>query len=192
MIIYDLEIKRSIPDRNGSRQDGIEYCAGWEDYANMGIACLCVYDMATKRSRVFLDDNLKEFETLALSSDCIAGFNQTRFDNYVLAAKGVQLPNERCYDLLSEIYRKLGRRKSGYKLEDLAFANFRSRKPTNGANAPILWQQGKHGEVIDYCMNDVYLTYRLIDRVINCGYIFDPQNTSNKMYLRKPFTCFAV
>ena len=34
-LIYDLEIVKAIPDRNKPNEPGIEYCAGWDDHANM-------------------------------------------------------------------------------------------------------------------------------------------------------------
>jgi hypothetical protein len=34
-IIYDIEIKRSILGKREQPVDGIEYCSGWHDHANM-------------------------------------------------------------------------------------------------------------------------------------------------------------
>src|SRR3990167_9078166 len=34
-LIYDLEIKRAIPDKHGASIPGIKYCAGWHDHAAM-------------------------------------------------------------------------------------------------------------------------------------------------------------
>jgi hypothetical protein len=45
--IYDLEIAKAIPPKvDADRLPGIEYCGGWTDYANMGVACwaLCFLD----------------------------------------------------------------------------------------------------------------------------------------------------
>lgn len=38
-LIYDIEIVKGIPDKKKTMLEGIEYCAGWEDHANMGISC---------------------------------------------------------------------------------------------------------------------------------------------------------
>jgi hypothetical protein len=87
IIIYDLEILRAIPDRNGRRDEGIEYCEGWHDHANMGITVLGVFDYAEDRYRVFCLDNNQEFTNLVSERRplCV-GFNNIRFDNAVLSA----------------------------------------------------------------------------------------------------------
>lgn len=40
-------------------------------------------------------------------------------------------------------------------------------KSGNGELAPILWQDGKHQQVIDYCLNDVKLLRSLYFKFIN-------------------------
>lgn len=193
MIIYDIEIKKAIQGRNQTRYHNIEYCAGWDAYDDMGISVICAYDMATKRSRVFMEDNFAGFKQLAENADCLVGFNSLRFDNRVLEANGINLPRERCYDLLIEIWRSLGlsstfnpKTHGGYNLEAMAYANFRTKKTGDGALAPVDFQRGNIGKVIDYCLTDVYLTHRLLERVINCGYLFNPKNEPQKLFLRKP------
>ena len=37
-IIYDCEIIRCIPPRDGIRNDDLAYCNGWHDYEGMGIS----------------------------------------------------------------------------------------------------------------------------------------------------------
>ena len=39
-LIYDIEIIKAIPSKNGERITGIEYCEGWKDHANMGISVI--------------------------------------------------------------------------------------------------------------------------------------------------------
>ncbi len=194
MLVYDLEIKNPVPPKNPSDvEPNIVYCDGWHDYANMGISCLCVYDLATKRSRVFLEDNLKEFEELAQQSDCLVGFNNMRFDNRVLFANGINLPAEKCYDLLTEIWRGLGlgpdyeyRTHGGYSLDAMSYANFRSKKDGHGSFAPIWYQYNEIGKVVDYCLKDVHLTHRLLEMVINRGWLWNPKDDPRCIYLRKP------
>lgn len=47
MLIYDVEIKKAIPFKNAPRIEGIDYCGGWNDYVNMGISVVGVYDYST-------------------------------------------------------------------------------------------------------------------------------------------------
>lgn len=67
----------------------------------------------------------------------------------------------------------------------MAYANFRISKSGNGALAPVEWQRGNIGNVIDYCLHDVYLTKRLIDRVIRSGALADPHD-AKPISIRKP------
>lgn len=200
MLIYDIEILRAIPDRSGKREDGVVYCEGWSDFANMGVAIVGCYDYKTDRYRVFCEDNLLDFKLLVFSSECVVGFNNNRFDNRVLEAAGVQIPAEKSYDILEEIWRSLDlgtefrpETHGGYGLEALVRANFQTAKTGNGALAPIQWQRGLIGSVVDYCLHDVYLTRKLLDRIIRCGALANPkypQHPQQTIYLQKPHAHF--
>jgi hypothetical protein len=170
VVVYDIEIARCIPDRNAPRDTELLYCAGWEDYANMGIAVLCAFDTRTRDPRVFLADNLGEFATL-IEGRTVAGFNNRSFDDRLLAANGVQVG--RSWDLLCEVRKAVGepeaftrgRTAPGRTLDALCGANLTGSKSMKGAMAPVEWQRGNWGSVIDYCMRDVMLTARLIQKL---------------------------
>lgn len=170
---------------------GINYCKGWGDHAGMGISVIGVYDYVEKRSRVFLRDNFSEFVALANDRDLLVGFNSIPFDNKVLAACGVaSFAESKCYDLLREIWKAAGLgpnfspRHAGYGLNDVCFKNFGIGKTGHGAKAPIDWQQGRYGSVIDYCLQDINLTRRLLDAVLD-GPILCPK-TGNQLNLTRP------
>jgi hypothetical protein len=40
--------------------------------------------------------------------------------------------------------------------------------------------------VIDYCLHDIHLTKRLLDRVIRTGALADPRDRARTLYVRKP------
>jgi len=210
MLIYDIEIIKAIPDKNGVAIPGIEYCAGWHDHANMGISVIGVYDYAEDRYRVFLEDNASEFFELCDRSDLLVSFNGLSFDNPVICAsygwgrdgigreeKAAQSIFEgKCYDLLVEIWAAGGLGPQfkypthvGFGLDACCQMNFGTRKTGNGALAPVLWQRGARGEVIDYCLNDVKLTKQLLDQVIATGELLDPRSSSllhKILNIRKP------
>lgn len=184
-LVYDLEIVRAVPSRKEPRLDGIEYCAGWQDHQHMGISVIGVYDFFIGHYRVFCADNWGEFLDLCAARDFLVGFNSIPFDNAVIAATlGVNLNAlypEKCYDLLREIWVADGLgpdfvypTHAGYGLDAVCQANFGSRKTGHGAVAPVLWQQGKIGQVIDYCLNDVRLTCQLFKRAIRGPRILSP------------------
>lgn len=174
-IVYDIEIIRGIPGKGEDPIEGIEYCAGWHDHANMGVSVIGVYDFVDDRFRAFCQDNFDEFSELAKSRKFLITFNGVGFDDktlqYHVSIPGVNYyPEENAgfdrYDLLREIWISLGynpdkfywKTHGGLGLDAMCEANGLGGKTGNGALAPVHWQQGKIGSVIDYCLQDVKLT----------------------------------
>jgi len=197
MIIYDIEIIKAIPDKRGVAHAGIEYCAGWHDHTNMGISVVGVYDYREDRYRVFLQDNMEEFFHLCDARDTLVGFNNIAFDNAVINAHGPRLTEEKkFYDILIEVWAAVGLGPKfeypshiGFGLDACCHINFGTNKTGDGALAPVLWQRGEHGKVIDYCLNDVRLTKQLLDEIIKTGELHHPRNSTlvgNKLTIRKP------
>jgi hypothetical protein len=193
MLVYDIEIKKAIPSKNGPRLPDIEYCEGWRDHANMGIAVLGAYDYVERRARIFMKDNLDEFVRLTEQHDVIVGFNSIAFDNkIVLAELGVDL-TPKSYDILVELWRGAGlapvfnfRTHGGFGLDAACKANFDTEKTGNGALAPVDFQRGNFGTVVDYCLNDVRLTCQLLDRIIAYSAVADPRNPKNSLTIQRP------
>lgn len=191
-IIYDIEIVNAIPNRDGTREDGIVYCGGWHDHAGMGVSVIGVYDYTEDRYRVFCRDNFPIFEE-ACKGKMLVGFNSIPFDNAVISADlGVALPEDHCYDILRETWAAAGlgpkfdfKTHGGYGLDAMCKANFGTKKSGNGALAPVLWQRGQIGEVIDYCLNDVRLTKQLFDQVLSGRPLKNP-NGGRDLNLRNP------
>ena len=180
MIILDVEIKKAILGRNGTPIEGIEYCQGWRDFAGMGIACVCTYDITTHLSRVFLEEDLAELVAY-LQDKPTAGFNTKRFDLPLLEANGVDRSalEDPHYDILEEIWLALGlnpdkfnpRTHGGWGLDAVCQATLGIAKTGHGALAPVWWQQGKRGKVIDYCLNDCHMEGSLLRHVLEAGIV---------------------
>jgi DEAD/DEAH box helicase domain-containing protein len=197
--IYDAEIKNAIPPGFGwkkhpDRNPDIEYCAGWDDFENMGISVICACVIPDGTFRVFMDDNMSEFEKLILSSDLIAGFNSESFDDKLCQANGIEITTG--YDILRETYRAKGLEPypdiytseyKGHGLDAIAKANGLKGKIGNGALAPVWWQQGQIGSVIDYCLHDVNITAKLFMDIIEENQVVDPV-TGLRIWLRNPVT----
>jgi hypothetical protein len=193
MLIYDIEILNAVPPRSGPMESGVEYCQGWNDHQGMGISVIGVYDYRADRYRVFCEDNLIDFKLLIQVQECIVGFNNHRFDNRVLAAQDIIIPPEKSYDILEEVWRSLGlgpdfrpETHGGYSLAAICQANFGTTKTGNGAAAPLDWQRGRVGSIIDYCLQDIYLTKKLLDRIIRTGELRDPKEPRQMIRIRKP------
>jgi hypothetical protein len=172
LVVYDIEILRCIPDRGAPRDPELLYCAGWGDHANMGIAVLAAIDMRDRRPRLFLQDNLGEFAKL-IDGRTVCGYNNQGFDDRLLAANGIRVT--RSVDLMCAIRRAAGHPEQGplrgYKLDDVVQVNLGVQKPMSGAMAPVAWQRGQRGLVIDYCLFDTSQTAELVAR---CPTLIDP------------------
>jgi len=194
MIIYDLEIINCIPDHTKPALPGYRYCEGWHDHEHMGISVLCAYDYETDRYRVFCEDNFQEFRDLVKRPRLCVGFNNINFDNKVLRANGVEVPEEFSYDILREIWRAAGldptrfspKTHGGYGLDAVCKTNFNMTKTGHGAKAPEQWQRGEVGAVIDYCLEDVRLTKCLLDRIISTGFLLSPKDIRRALIIRLP------
>ena len=192
MLVYDCEIVNAIQG-NEPKKLGINYCKGWEDHAGMGISVTCVYDCERDRYRVFCKDNMDEFQALVHQNDLLVGFNSIRFDNRLLRANRIEIDDSHCYDLLAAIWVGSGLTPTwggfsthgGFSLDDTAALNLGHKKTGNGALAPVLWQEGRIGTVIDYCLEDVRLTVQLLDRVIESGMLMSPK-THKPIKVRRP------
>jgi len=193
MLLYDIEIVNAIPDKKKARIPNIQYCSGWKDYDNMGIACICCYSYLTERYHVYLEDNFDLFVNMMRTHHTIVGYNNKNFDDNILMAefkkRGMMatkcLLEKKSKDLLEEIKNVIGPPPSGQKfhkglsLNSLAAHNLKNENKTgDGAIAPMLWQQGYFGTVIDYCINDVRLLKLLIDTINYNKSFINPENYS--------------
>lgn len=176
-IIYDCEIKNAIPQKDEPIRPNIHYCKGWQDFLGMGIAVITVYDYHLNQYRIFCEDNLSDFAALVDDSDLIIGFNSIHFDNKLIAAHGIEFDPAKNWDLYVEAKAaaNAGQYDKGYKLDDFVFVNFKLKKKQSGAFAPIMWQQGKIGQVIDYGLTDTWLTKMCIDQIVETGGLIDPR-----------------
>ena len=198
-IVYDIEIVKAIQGGKEERLEGIEYCGGWRDHENMGISVICAYDYVTERSRVFMADNFGEFAALMEEREFLVGFNNIGFDNKTIrAALGVNINRDIdawSYDILAEMWRAAGldptrfapATHGGYGLDPTAAINLNGAKKTgHGAMAPVQWQRGEVGAVVDYCLEDVRLTKDLFDQVVTHAILISPKDDNRVLKLRRP------
>ena len=193
MLVYDVEIARAVPPKDpADRLRDIRYCDGWHDTKNMGVSVLCAYDYDADRYRVFTKESFQEFARLAAGRR-VVGFNSLAFDDVVCAAAGV--PVQTTYDLLVECWVAAhlppvfqnSPTHGGFGLDALAYANLREQKSGHGARAPVDWQRGRIGTVIDYCVQCVRLTKLLLDKALIHGFVNDPRNPGALLNMRTPW-----
>ncbi|MDD2744181.1 MAG: hypothetical protein PHV02_18110 [Rhodocyclaceae bacterium] len=179
-LIYDTEIKHGVVTDNNPAQPGYHYAEGWTDFAGMGIATLCAYDVEAARYRVFCDDNLASVKDYISEGYQFIGFNNYRFDDLLLEAHGVDIPLTQSGDLAYLIWQAAGvladEHPKGLGLDACCTANRLPGKTGVGADAPQDYQNGKIGKVIDYCLGDVRSTLALYRYISAHGGLVDPRN----------------
>ena len=198
ILIYDCEIIKAIRDPKKVDLAHIEYCNGWDDYENMGISVIGVNFISEEGDEVFnhnallnRDLGIDAFQEGLDVADVLVGFNNQSFDDKLLKANGFIIPDTVInYDLLAEIWEGAGLSRefvypthAGFGLDTICKANGLGEKSGDGANAAILWQKGKHQEVIEYCENDIRLTRKLFDLIQETGEIRDPRE--DNFYFKK-------
>jgi len=186
-LVYDIEIVKAIRGRGEALIEGIEYCGGWNDHANMGISVIGVHDLLTDQYRVFCSDNMSEFFELLKCRRVWITFNGIGFDNKVLKhvpnfPSNPQDYSSEHYDILREVWLCRGlnpdkfywKTHGGFGLDAICQANGLGGKTGHGALAPVQWQRGEIGSVIDYCLQDVKLTSELF-KLCQAGPIKSPK-----------------
>lgn len=189
ILIYDVEIKRPPPDKKQDPEPDIEYAAGWTDYQGMDLTVITAYSYLTGFPHIFLKDNLDQFMKMVSEHDIIAGFNNIAFDNpLVLATLDLVILEVESYDLLLEIREAAGVNKfaKGYNLDNCARTNLGVGKSGEGAQAPVLWQRGRHGHVINYGLGDTWITKGLLDLVIAGTPLLNPGRPTERIFVRPP------
>lgn len=184
-LIYGCEIINCIPTRE-PMDDRYTYCKGWEDFEGMKISVIGAYQSDFDRYGCWIDPGMTRCRDYIYVTKIIIGFNSKNFDDRLMTANG--MPIETNYDILEEVriaagweadYRSVPRGFS-YRLDDIARANGMA-KTGSGALAPMLWQDGKQQEVIDYAINDVKITKAILDLGL-AGELIDP-NTEKLLQL---------
>ena len=186
-LVYDIEIVKAIRGRDEAPIEGIEYCEGWHDHAGMGVSVVGAHDLLTGRDRVFCSDNLSEFFELCANRALLISFNGVGFDNKVLRYCSENIvqhthSDDKYYDILREVWKCKGlnpdkfywKTHGGFGLEFICRVNGIGGKTGHGALAPVQWQRGEIGRVINYCLDDVHLTVDLF-KLCQAGPIKSPK-----------------
>lgn len=168
IVVFDCEIKEEI--------DGGKI--GWTDYDLMGISVAALFDYQSMDFKIYMDDNLPKLVERLNSAELVVGFNIEGFDIPLVrgteaCGKGLKkaLP---IYDQLYWSRRSTGwkdndRFPRGLKLDDHLEGTFgkASMKLDHGSQAPLMWRQGRMGELITYAIGDVKREAMLFEHVWN-------------------------
>lgn len=147
IIVLDLETQKSFKEIGKSKAMSL---------SKLKVSVGGVYDYLTDQYRAYEEKEMAELEKRLQEVDMIIGFNIRRFDMPVLQPylfKSVeQLP---VLDLLDDIEKARGHRAS---LDSVARATLKEGKSGDGAEALVLFKEGRMDELKKYCLDDVRLT----------------------------------
>ncbi|HTL46513.1 MAG TPA: ribonuclease H-like domain-containing protein [Verrucomicrobiae bacterium] len=144
ILVLDLETQKSFKD------------VGRANLHKLKVSVVCIYDYLTGSYVAY-----EEKETMALDkrlqeSPLVIGFNVRRFDLPVLEPylfRSIeQLP---VLDLLDVIEKERGHRAS---LDSIAGPTLKQHKSGHGAEALVMYKEGRMDELKRYCQDDVRLT----------------------------------
>ena len=189
--IIDLEIVKALPSKTDPPISGIKYCAGWTDFANMGISVAAFKRSPTDEqgegyapiALLHLTSIRDHIQLLQQQGYRIGGFRSRKFDDKLLQANDINFTSD--FDILDLVLAAAGVHgtaywKQGlkYNLDVITQANG-MKKTGSGALAPIWWQQGDRQRVIDYCKNDTEIEAEVLELLL-AGELIDP-NTGAKL-----------
>jgi DEAD/DEAH box helicase domain-containing protein len=167
-LYFDLEVRRG-PD---------EYGGDWERVRKEGgVSILCIWDEREGRPYFYDDHTLSEAAERLSAADLVVGFNSAWFDvplieNHLLR----NLPLREHLDLFSLVRSALDREGKSFKghgLGALASQTIGRGKNGESAHAPKLAGDGRWGELVSYCLEDVLLTRDLGHFIAKEGYVID-------------------
>jgi len=147
ILVLDVETQKSFKEIGKSKAMSL---------SKLKVSVVCTYDYLTDAYASYEEKDMVKFEQRLQTADLLIGFNIRRFDMAVLQPylfKTVdQFP---VLDLLDAIEKARGHRAS---LDSVARATVKEGKSGDGAEALVLFKEGRMEELKKYCLDDVRLT----------------------------------
>jgi DEAD/DEAH box helicase domain-containing protein len=144
-LFFDLETQKSA-----------EEVGGWQNVAEMKMALAVTYDDVTAQFTTYHEKDVERLLLDLVMADRVIGYNIDRFDLQVL--KGYSrwdLGRIRTFDMLADLYRKLGFRVG---LSHLAETTLGVGKSADGLQSLQWWKEGRLDRIEQYCRRDVEVT----------------------------------
>lgn len=187
--VYDVEIANEVKTVPGK----------WENPEGLGFASAVVFDYAQDKYTFYLGPERLDDLLNHLNGRVAVTFNGIKFDSRVLLGNDREVDERGTttfgeygwgnYDLLLEYIKarfefesvldaesELGNKAihdGSFSLDGLSEGTFGLHKTGHGANAPILYQELKYDELLDYNLMDVRLTKKLFEFVRQYSFVVD-------------------
>jgi DEAD/DEAH box helicase domain-containing protein len=167
-IVLDIETQKSFKEVGKAKLEKLK------------ISVIGVYDYLSDRYTCYEEKEVMSLEKRLREADLIIGFNIRRFDFPVLAPylfmPVTDLP---VLDLLDDIETNRGHRAS---LDSIAGPTLKQHKSGNGADALVLFKEGRIDELKRYCLEDVRLTKEIFEYGCKKGKVLFTSNWDYKTY----------
>ncbi len=141
---------------------------------DLDLSVVCIHDSNTGEITHYFKEDLHKLWPILESADIIVGYNSEHFDIPILNKyyEG-NLTKIKSIDLMQEIKKVLGRR---IKLDDVTEATLGEKKSSHGLQAIIWWRNGEKNKVVEYCKQDVNVTRKLYEFILENGFVYVPKN----------------
>lgn len=190
VVIHDAETINAVPGPHPTQERQMT----WNDLDAMGISVAALFDYRDMEYKVYMKDNLAALAQRLNTADMVVGFNVKKFDHALYRANGLPLKPEnelRTYDIYEESIKALGwkegdARPSSMRLNDHLRSMFGEDavKIADGLEAPTMYKEGRIGELITYCISDVFREKRVFEYICTYGLVITPNGTK---HVRHPF-----
>jgi len=171
IVVLDVETQKSFKEVGKSKAMGL---------SKLKVSVVGVYDYWVGQYLSYEEKDMMKLDQRLQTADMIIGFNIRHFDMAVLApylfAPVANLP---VLDLLEEIEQVRGHRAS---LDSVARATVKEGKSGDGAEALVLFKEGRMDELKKYCLDDVRLTKDIYEYGCREGKIFFTSSWDFKTY----------
>ena len=168
VICFDVETRKWASDLDPENNDN-----GWAllREGKGGASAICLYDSKEKWCYTYDDHNIVAAAKHIESADLVVGFRSEAFDIPVVEGLlGRKLKIKQHYDIYVEIAKANAEKgiigtKGDFTLNAISKRNLGRGKIDTGSNAKILASSGRFGQLFNYCLDDVHLTFDLFVRI---------------------------
>lgn len=166
IVFFDTEIALTV-----------DSVGGWENVkaGKAGLSAAVTLEEPSSRVQLFDIHTVGTLADVLEEADAVVSFYGSGFDVPLISSLvGKPLMLRKHLDLCEEIKDSVGKPRHGaWGLDAICKRTLGYGKPmgVDGAMAPIMAQQGRMGEVFNYCLGDVYLLRDLFDHIRIQGWV---------------------
>lgn len=158
---------------------------GWQNKHLMRVSVAVLYESPAELFRVYREADLPALFKRLGELDLIVGFNIIPFDYAVLKPYAIDgLPEDKTFDILTEVTRNLGHRLS---LSHLGEATLGVPKGADGIQAVRWFREGAWEPLIEYCKQDVALTRDLFLHAVEKGFLLYSDRNKRMLRVQTPW-----